>query len=144
MEEAAERFGKKMEKLAEKLQPGHENYCYHHDKKKVYFGGDWEEDDMEEDEFGIKGLSYTVEQLTTGFKSEKQKLQNKFIEDYKDRRSYSFNQVIQLFAEFQKNKGESFEKWLEVKFVTHCKKLLKEEEEEEMDAKGEAYFNDKD
>lgn len=87
--------GERMEKIAEELCPGEENYCWHEDKKVVYYGGDWEDD---EDQF------FTEEQLTTKLKETKKMLKEKEKEQMKNVPRFSINDIIDMY-EYSKKLG---------------------------------------
>jgi hypothetical protein len=102
-------FSELMEQRAEKLSPGEENYCFHEDKQVVYYGGDWENDE-DEDEDG--GRFFTVEQLTTGFEATKKKIKDDLKKKRRDYPTYSFNDVIEMYRYSKKMGYDDFEKFM--------------------------------
>jgi hypothetical protein len=87
--------GELMEKRAEELCPGEENYCWHEDKKKVYYGGDWEDG---------KDKFFTEEQLTTKFKETQKLMKEKEREEMKSVPRFSINDIIAMY-EYSKTLG---------------------------------------
>lgn len=101
------KHGESIEKRARQLSPSEENYCWHEDVRKVYFGGDWEEED--ESQF------FTEKELTTDFDKTKKLIREKLIESRKDVKVYSFNDIIKIFTKSKKD-GTDFAKLIEKNF----------------------------
>lgn len=100
-------FQRKLENLAKKLKPGYENYTYHADKERVYYGNDWEEEFVDKNENWddkLKGYYLTKDQLTTNYKKELEKKKIKEFEGLKNANLFSFNEIISIL---DKNKLET-------------------------------------
>ena len=100
-------FSRLMEQRAKELAPGEENYCFHEDKQIVYYGGDWEGED-DDDEDGEGGRFFTVEQLTTGYEKTKLELEFQLAEERKNIKRYSINDVFDLYNHSKKMGYENF------------------------------------
>jgi len=103
-------FSRLMEQRAEELCPGEENYCFHEDKQVVYYGGDWEGE--EEDEDGEGGRFFTVEQLTTGYEDTKLMLEKQLVEERKNLPKFSYNDIIDMYRYSKKMGYKDFEQFL--------------------------------
>ena len=88
------------EKLAENLDPGYENYCYHEDKQKVFYGHDWEEK---------ANRFFTVEDLTTNYEKAKKRVairNKKEATRYKNlRKDFSIEDLTKLYKQWKEDRS---------------------------------------
>lgn len=99
-----------LEKRAESLKPGYENYTYSHEEQRVYYGNDWDH----------KPTFYTVEQLTAGYEKEKEIEKKKFEEHKKTISLFSYNEILEYLKKYDEeleekivlSSSDNFDVWL--------------------------------